>query len=385
MANAIDISVVQSVTNLLKKDILISPALLKNSELEKIGVETITGVTHIESQFINLAYGGGIRAYDMTKTYTEADAKEVSKIIERRMKVYLSFKPVYMNLQEFKEKEPFPTTDKVDEASLARLPQTQFTLLQAGEMYGQGVINAFFHGKRSLGSDDPYGIYDGIFEQVAKDMTSYEDEEGHTIPVLISEANGNLIKTDPLTDPTSDTDTSAYDAFETFLDGVSDNLTNNPDGFVVLVDSKKAPYIFRAYWNKYKNLQGVEVDKIGYKFFTHPNAVLIPTPLMGSTNTMIATRRGNLQFGIESERDGNNVIIRNTNFDPNHISMWIQSYQGTRLLNPTKSHFAINCDSAGKLYDATPYEFADLQLPADASDGGGTESDPGDDSIDDGI
>lgn len=377
MANAIDISIVQSVTMILKKDILLSPALLKNSELEKIGVETITGVTNIESEFINLSYGGAIRPYDMTKNYTEADAKEVSKIIERQMKTFLSFRPVFMNLQAFKEKEPFPTTDKVDEASINRLPQTQFTLLQASETYGQEVINAFFHGKRSLGKDSPYGIYDGIFACVAKDMTTYTDDAGNTVPILVGLDKGNLIKSEPITNPTSDSDTSAYDVFEEFVDALDDSLKNNPDGVLVLVDSKRAPYIYRAYWNKYKNLQGLDVTAAGYKFFTHPNITLVPTPLMGDTDTLLATRPGNLQFGIESERDNSNVYVKQAGIDPNRIIMWIQSNQGARLLNPTKSHFAISCASTGSLFTATPYEFADLPLPTATSGGGSSEGSGG--------
>lgn len=370
MAYAIDLSVVQSVTKLIKKDILISPATLKNSELDKIGAKVITGVTNIESEFISQAYDGAIRPYDITHNYTEADAKEVARLVERRMKVHLAYRMANMNIQRFKEKEPFDATDKTREEILLGLPATTFALLQAGEYYGQEVIKPFFNGKRSLGKENPYGIYDGVFEHVAKDMTTYTDEDGNEVPVLIGKDLGNLIPTAPITKPTSASDFSAFSEYESFIESLDSSLVDNPDGVLILVDKKKAPYIYQAYMNRYPNLQTSVKYEGGYKFFTHDNITLVGTPLMGDTNTMIATRPGNMHFGIASERDDNNVYVKQYGLDPNKIHMWIQSYQGTRLLNPTKSHFAISCDESYQLHSVTPNKFGDLQIPVTDSDEG---------------
>lgn len=368
MAYAIDISTIESVAKIIKKDLIISPATLKNDQLTKIGFRTITGVENIESEFISLAYNGAIRPYDRTKNYDEKDSKEVAKIIERKLKTYLAFRPATMNLQEFKEKEPFPVTDKVDENSIIRLPQTEFTIRQAAEMYGQEVLQAVFHGKRSLGNDSPYGIFDGLYALIAKDMTTYTDEAGNTIPVLIGEDNGNLIEAEPLTKPVSVTDFTAFEVYEKFLEEIDSDLIDNPDGCLVLVDKKKAPWIYQAYMNRYPNLQASVKYEEGYKFFTLDNVTLVGTPLMGSTNTMIATRPGNFHMGIESERSDSNVWINRTGFDPNKLNLWIQSNQGVRLLNPTKSHFAVSCNSEGALYSVTPYKFGDLQITAASGD-----------------
>lgn len=371
MSHAIDISTVKSVTQILKKELFTSPATLTNDELSKIGVKIITGVTNVESEFISLSYSGAVRAYDMTKEYTEKDSKEVSKIIERPMKTWLAFRPASLNLQAFKEKEPFLTTDKVDLASLTRLPQTVYMVMEAGERYGEEIINGFFHAKRSLGPNHPLGFTDGIFVHIAEDMTTYIDEAGNAIPILISKANKNLIETAPLTEPTSETDFSAWSEFEHFVDSLDSSLKRNKNGVQVLVDDKRAPWILRGYMNRYKHLQPTVNDDGSHQFFTHPKIKLIATSLMGDTNIMIATRAENLHFGIESERSENNVRLNTIGFDPNKLHLWIQSYQGTRLLNPTKSHFAINCNSEGKLYPTTPYEIGDLQIPV-PSEGGET-------------
>ena len=362
MAYAVNEQLVQSVANVVKKDILISPATLKMSELDKIGAKVITGVTNIESEFISQAYDGAVRAYDITKTYTEADAKEVSRIIERRLKTHLAFRIANLNTQRFKEKEPFDTTDKTREEILAGLPHTAYALLQMGEYYGQEVIKPFILGDRDLGKDNPYGIYDGILKHVKKDMTTYTDESGNVVPVLISKEHKNLIETSPITKPTSEKDFTAFTVFESFVEELDPALLDNPEGVLVIVDKKKAPYIYQAYMNRYPNLQNSVKYDGGYKFFTHDNITLVGTPLLGDTHTMIATRPGNFHFGIESERDENNVYVKQYGIDPNRLNMWIQSYQGTRLLNPTKSHFAISCDAEGKLYDAVPYKVGDLQI-----------------------
>lgn len=366
MAYAVDQTLVQTVANIIKKDILISPATLTNSELDKIGAKVITGVTNIESEFISQAYDGAIRAYDVTKTYTEADAKEVARIIERRLKTHLAFRMANMNVQRFKEKEPFDTTDKTAEEILLGLPSTAFTLLQAGEYYAQEVIKAFFHGDRELGNNNPLGIYDGIFKHIKKDMTTYTDEGGATVPVLIGKDNHNLFETSPITKPTSSTDFTAFSVFEEFLESLDSSLVDNPEGVLVLVDKKKAPFIYQAYMNRYPSLQASVKYEGGYQFFTHDKIKLVGTPLMGKTDTMIATRPGNLHFGIESERDDNNVFVKQYGIDPNRLNLWIQSYQGTRLLNPTASHFAISCDAEGELHEATPYTYGDLQIGAGA-------------------
>lgn len=368
MAYAIDITTVESVAKIIKKDLIISPATLKNDQLTKIGFRTITGVENIESEFISLAYNGAIRPYDRTKNYDENDSKEVAKIIERKLKTYLAFRPASMNLQEFKEKEPFPVTDKVDESSIMRLPQTEFTIRQAGEMYGQEILQSVFHGKRSLGNKSPYGIFDGLYELIAKDMTTYTDEAGNTIPILISAENGNLIESEPITKPVSTTDYTAFEVYENFLENIDSDLLDNPDGCLVLVDKKKAPWIYQAYMNRYPNLQASVKYEEGYRFFTLDNVTLVGTPLMGKTDGMIATRRENFHLGIESERSDSNVWINRAGFDPNKLNLWIQSNQGVRLLNPTKSHFAISCNAEGKLYAATPYKFGDLQITEESGD-----------------
>lgn len=373
MAYAIDLGTVQSVTQLIKKDILISPATLKNDLLTKCGFKVITGVTNVESEFISLAYNGAIRPYDLTTNYDESSAKEVAKIVERKLKTYLSFRPATMNLQRFKEKEPFEATDKVDEASLMRLPQTTFTLLQAGEYYGQEVLQAIFPGDRKKGKDSPYGIIDGVYVLIAKDMTTYTDESGNTVPILISKDLGNLIPTDPITKPTSITDFTAYSVFESFVESLDPSLAENEDGVLVLMDSKRAPWVYQAYMNRYPNLQASVKFDGGYKFFTMDNVTLVGTPLMGDTNTMIATRPENLHFAIESERDDNNVYVNRAGFDPNKINLWIQSNQGVRILNPTKSHFAVNCDSKGALYPATPRKYGDIQIPETTAGSGDDE------------
>lgn len=364
MAYAVNDQLVQSVANVIKKDILISPATLKNSELDKIGAKVITGVENIESEFISQAYDGAIRAYDVTKNYSEADAKEVSRIIERRLKVYLAYRMANLNVQRFKEKAAFDTTDKTKEEIIMGLPATTYALLQAGEYYGQEVIAPFFHGDRELGMDHPFGIYDGILKHVKKDMTTYVDENGVTVPVLISKENGNLIETSPITKPTSATDFTAFSVFEEFVEALDPALADNPEGVLILVDKKKAPFIYQAYMNRYPNLQNSVKFDGGYKFFTHDNITLVGTPLLGETNLMIATRPGNMHLGIPSERDDNNVFVKQYGLDPNRLNLWIQSNQGTRLLNPTKSHFAISCDESGKLHEATPYKFGDLQIAA---------------------
>lgn len=364
MAYAVDLTLVQTVANIVKKDILISPATLKNSELDKIGAKVITGVSNIESEFISQAYAGAIRAYDPTKNYTEADAKEVARTIERKLKTNLAFRLANLNTQRFKEKEPFDTTDKTREEILLGLPATTFALLQAGEYYGQDVIAPFFHGDLALGTNNPLGIYDGIFKQIKKDMTTYANESGVSVPVLISKENHNLFETSPLTKPTSTSDFTAFSVFEEFLENLDSSLVDNPDGVLVLVDKKKAPFIYQAYMNRYPNLQNSVKFDGGYQFFTHDKITLVGTPLLGATDTMIATRPGNLHFGIESERDDNNVYVKQYGIDPNRLIMWIQSNQGTRLLNPTASHFAISCDAEGQLHEATPYNVGDLQVNA---------------------
>lgn len=361
MAYAIDITTVQSVAQVIKKDLLISPATLTNNELERLRFKTITGVTNIESEYIALTYNGAIRPYDITKTYTEEDAKEVAMVVERKLKTYLSCRPASLNAQAFKEKEPFPVTDKVDETSISRLPQVEFTLRQAGETYGSEVLQALFHGKRSLG-DKALGIYDGALACIAKDMTTYTDEAGNTIPILVSAEKGNLIKTEAITKPTGTTDFDAFDVYESFLEELDSDLVDNPDGCLVYCDRKRAPYIFQAYMNRYPNLQNQVKFDGTYKFFTHDNVTLIGTKLLGDTDTLIATRPNNFHFGIESERNENNVYITRPGLDPNKWWMWIQTFQGVRLLNPSCSHFAISCNAEGALFEATPYKFGDLQL-----------------------
>lgn len=367
MAYAISLETVQSVAKVLKKDIMIAPATLKRDLLGEIGVNVITGVDNVESEFIPLTYGGTIRAYDPAQTYTDNDSKEVAQVLERQLQVYTSFRPATLNLQSFKEKEPWDATDKVTEESLVRLPQTTFTIMQAGELYGQEVLQAFFAGDRGHGKNHPLGIYNGIRKLIELDMASQEIE-GVTVPILVSEEQGNLIKTDPIVRPASTTDFSAYNTFSTFVEKLNPSLRTNPDGCIIIMDMNRALWIFEAYMNRFPNLQStVKFDK-GFEFFGHPGVRVVGTPLLGVSDMMIATRPNNIDFAIASERDSNSVSVRQIGIDPNKLNMWIQSAQGVRIKNPTSEYFAVNAKNTdGKLYEIKPYSFGFKQV-ASSSD-----------------
>lgn len=361
-SHAISLETVQSVAKVLKKDILIAPAMLKQDMLGEIGVNVITGVENVESEFIPLTYGGAIRSYDPAKTYTDDDSKEVAQVLERPLKVYTSYRPATLNLQSFKEKEPWDSTDKVSEETLVKLPVTTYTLMQAGELYGQEVLAAFIDGDLGHGKNHPKGIYNGVRKLIELDMAQ-QTIEGVTVPILISEAQGNLIKLDPIVKPASKDDFSAYTTFSEFVEKLDPQLRMNPDGCNIIVDMNRALWIFEAYMNRFPQLQGtVKFDK-GFEFFGHPGIRVIGTPLMGISDMMIATRPGNIDFAIASERDSNSVSVRQVGIDPNKLNMWIQSAQGARIKNPTSSHFAVNAKKEdGKLYEIKPYTFGFKQI-----------------------
>ena len=362
MAYAISLETVQSVAKVLKKDIMIAPAMLKQDMLGEIGVNVITGVENVESEFIPLTFGGAIRAYDPAKTYTDDDSKEVAQVLERQLKVYTAYRPATLNLQSFKEKEPWDSTDKVDEESLKRLPQTTYTIMQAGELYGQEVVNAFIAGDVAHGKNHPLGIYNGVRKLIELDMATQEID-GVSVPVLISEEQGNLIKTEPIVRPASTTDFSAYTTFSTFVEKLNPALRMNPDGCYIVMDMNRALWIFEAYMNRFPNLQSqVKFDK-GFEFFGHHGVRVIGSPLMGVTDMMFATRPGNIDFAIASEKDTNSVSVRQIGIDPNKLNMWIQSAQGARIKNPTAEYFAVNAKTTdGKLYEIKPYNFGFKQI-----------------------
>lgn len=196
----------------------------------------------------------------------------------------------------------------------------------------EDMIPAIFFAERNTADKSPLGLFDGFFKKIDDQIVSTE----------ISVANGNLIVTGPIEDPsTAGEETTAIKQLIAFVKALNPFLRAN--GIMYMSEgtfSKVLDSLDNLWINKDVQVANV-LPYLNAK--TNSNIqMIITTPFFGDGDRIMVTIEGNLDFGMNTFTDMEFVQFRQVNPDPNDVQMWTQAEFGTRIISTNKKVFAVN-------------------------------------------
>ena len=340
----------QHVADQVSKEILMGPGYTDAEEMDRLGIDIVTGVQYKRTFHILLRKGGTTRRKDVhTKVNSEAGFLK-----ERTLTVKLAWDHFTDNIDKYCEtvfgtdaQGQYPLSTAATEAVLRNYADNLTACLWNGD------IDLDKGGESVPAHDQAMALYDGFHTCVKHDL-----EDG-----LISEANGNLIPCEAITAPVDNNDSTPYDNFLAWH--LKWDARLRKANTRVYMSELTAQYIAAGYANKFHGNFKVEYEVGGnFKLPGLSRVTLCPVADFGEGDRMYATIDKNFVYGVDTLSNQTYVGVKvGTDDDMRDIQFQIQSIQGAGIKNPFKYAF---CMSDGTLasteYLAGDYDNTNLVI-----------------------
>lgn len=337
MSQALNISQITAIKNLIHKDLVAIASLVTFDELVKLGIPVLTGIENKDTTFQYLSNQSIARPYAPGKHLNA----ELGVASERVLQVKNVWTRIKDNIQNYREKEGIDILG-VSENGVLEASHTQFIMQEMAKVFAnQNALNVF-HGKRDDTTKPAYSLFDGFFTHVDNDTNTF------------SAGNGNLQALTTFTfDGSQAAKVQAYDNFDEFMLNMDEDLAD-AETLNIAVSRQLYNYITQGAAFKFgSQVQSVVMQtNNGTSFFDRTNVRLIPSRLLGQGQTMVAYRPGALEVGSDMTRIGDPasafINISQSNEDANEIIYQMQVALGTRITFPDSGHFCIGLNKAGQ-------------------------------------
>ncbi len=357
-ANFIGTEALQHVAEQVSKEILMGPGYTDAAEMDRLGIDIVSGIQFKRTFHILLRKGGTTRRKDVhTKVNSEAGFLK-----ERTLTVKLAWDHFVDNIDKYCEtvfgtdaQGQYPLSTEAATAVLTNYADNLTACLWNGD------IDLDKGDESTPASEQALALYDGFHTCVKHDI-----EDG-----LISEANGNLIPCEAISEPASTDDTTPYDNFIAWHRKWDARLRKANTR--VYMSETTAYNIAAGYANKFHGNFKVEYEDGGNFVLPGLSRVTIcPVADFGEGDRMYATIDKNFAYGVDSESNQTYVGVKvGTDDDMRDIQFQIQSIQGAGIKNPFKYAF---CMSDGTLastdYVAGDFDNTNLVVTLASSDEG---------------
>ena len=332
-ANFIGLDALEHVAEQVSKEILMGPGYTDAADMDRLAIDIVSGIQYKRVFNILLRKGGTTRRKDVHKRVNS----EVGFLKERTLTVKLAWDHFTDNIDNYCE-----TVLGVDAQGQYPLSTEAATAVLTN--YADNLTANLWHGDIDLdngddsvaASDQALALYDGFHTCVKHDI-----EDG-----LISEANGNLVACEAITEPTDNNDSAPYDNFIAWHRKWDARLRKQ-ETFVYMSEAT-ANNIAAGYANKFHGNFKVDYEDGGnFKLPGLSRVTLCPIADFGEGDRMYATVGKNFVYGVDTE--GNQTYVGTkvgTDADMREVQFQIQSIQGAGIKNPFKSAF---CMSDGSL------------------------------------
>lgn len=343
-------SALEHVAEQVSKEILMGPGYTDAEEMDRLGIQVISGVQFKRTFNIFLRKGGTTRRKDVhTKVSSQA-----GYLKERTLTVKLTWDHFDDNSDKYCEtpfgtdaQGQYPLSTQAVEAILKDYADNLTACLWFGDIdLDNGDENV-------LAKDQALALYDGYHTCIKHDI-----EDG-----LISEANGNLIECDVIEEPADNNDSTPFDNFIDWYFKWDARLRKQK--VKVYMSESTARNIAAGYANKYHGNFKVETEAgDNFKLPGYSKVTICPVSDFGTGTRMYATVEGNFVYGVDTLSDKTFVSVRvGSDTDHRDVSFQIQSIQGAGILVPFASSL---CVSKGKLdnpgYKAGDYTNSNLTV-----------------------
>ena len=357
-ANFIGLDALQHVAEQVSKEILMGPGYTDAAEMDRLGIDIVSGVQFKRISHILLRKGGTTRRKDV---HTKIDS-EIGFLKERTLVTKLAWDHFTDGIDRYVE-----TVFGTD--AQGQYPLSTEAATAVLTTYADNLAACLWNGDISLddGSDNKpaheqaLALYDGFHICVKHDI-----EDG-----IISEENGNYIHCDSIDAPVDTDDTTPYDNFIAWHRKWDARLRKQETR--VYMNETTAFNIASGYANKYHGNFKVEYEQGGnFKLPGLSKVTICPVSDFGEGDRMYATIDKNFVYGVDSLDNQTYVGVKlGTDDDMRQIQFQIQSIQGALgPRNPFKYAF---CMSDGTLastdYVAGDYDNTNLVVTVAATDG----------------
>jgi hypothetical protein len=341
-ANFIGLEALEHVAEQVSKEILMGPGYTDASEMDRLGIDIVSGIQYKRVFNILLRKGGTTRRKDVHKRVES----EVGFLKERTLTVKLAWDHFTDNIDNYCE-----TVLGVD--SQAQYPLSTEATTAVLTNYADNLTANLWNGDIDLdngdesvaASDQALALYDGFHTCVKHDI-----EDG-----LISAANGNLVACEAITEPADNNDSAPYDNFIAWHRKWDARLRKQET--FVYMSEVTANNIAAGYANKFHGNFKVDYEDGGnFKLPGLSKVTICPVADFGEGDRMYATIAKNFAYGVDTLSNQTYVGVKvGTDADMREVQFQIQSIQGAGIKNPFKYAF---CMSDGSLA-ATEYVAGD--------------------------
>ena len=340
----------QHVADQVSKEILMGPGYTDADEMDRLGIDVISGVQYKRTIHVLLRKGGTTRRKDV---HTKVNS-EVGFLRERTITVKLSWDHYTDNIDKYCE-TPFGT-DAQGQYPLSTEAATAILSNYADDLTAclwNGDIDLDKGGETTPAKDQALALYDGFHTCVKHDVQAG----------LISEANGNLIPCESITEPTDNNDSTPYDNFLAW--NMKWDARLRKQNTLVYMSEQTAQYIAAGYANKFHGNFKVDYEDGGnFKLPGLSRVTLCPIADFGEGDRMYVTIPKNFVYAVDSEGNQTYVGVKvGTDNDMRDVQFQIQSIQGAGIRNPFKYAFAMSDGSlAAAEYVAGDYTNSNLVI-----------------------
>lgn len=355
--NFIGIDALTHIADQVSKEILMGPGYTDADDMDRLGIDVVSGLQYKQTLHIMLRKGGTTRRKDVhTKVNSESGFLK-----ERTVTVKLAWDHYTDSIDRYVE-----TVFGTD--AQGQYPFSTAAVTAVLTNYADNLTACLWNGDISLddGSESKsareqaLALYDGFHTNVKHDI-----EDG-----IISEANGNLVHCDAITAPVDNDDSTPYDNFIAWHMKWDARLRKAKTR--VYMNEITANNIAAGYANKYHGNFKVEYEQGGnFKLPGLSRVTICPVADFGEGDRMYATIDKNFVYGVDTLNNQTFVGVKmSTDDDMRHIQFQIQSIQGAGIKNPFKYAF---CMSDGSLatseYVAGDYVDSNLVVTTVDTDG----------------
>ncbi len=355
--NFIGLDALQHVAEQVSKEILMGPGYTDANEMDRLGIDIVSGIQFKRTFHILLRKGGTTRRKDV---HSKVDS-EAGFLKERTLTVKLAWDHFTDNADKYCEtvfgtdaQGQYPLSTEAATAVLTNYADNLTACLWNGDI----DLDDGSDGKSA--HEQALALYDGFHTCVKHDI-----EDG-----IISEANGNLVPCDAIDAPADTDDTTPYDNFIAWHRKWDARLRKQETR--VYMSEVTAFNIASGYANKYHGNFKVEYEQGGnFKLPGLSKVTICPVADFGEGDRMYATVDKNFAYGVDTLNNQTYVGVKvGTDDDMRDIQFQIQSIQGAGIKNPFKYAF---CMSDGTLasteYVAGDYDNTNLVVTIADTDG----------------
>lgn len=296
------------------RDIKYTPIAGIMTTLALAGIGLVPGIQNKMVNYLFLRRGGIMRPYYRGIT---ASTNELGTFVENEFQVNRVVGIDKDNIQNYRKTNVVGTNIGRHETNLTSPAWVQIMYAKA-VTWGEDLLDIIYHGKYKAEGKTKYDSFDGYETLIRKYI-----EDGS-----ISEAKRNYVKTDPITPPANENDTTAFDIVDEFL------AKSEIIGEAILnVTPDTARNIVNATFNKFRYT--MTVDEFGHYILPgHLNRFrLNPNPAMGVGDRMILTKADIFQLGYDTQFDDPLMRFRAIDDDDQILTINYGAEYGVNILS----------------------------------------------------